>query len=84
MSWLICAWRHIHMSPDIWGKHEDAGETGVAGHESTHRFGAALGFGVEAAPTDHLRFGFDAEALALSGPGTNLGLQGVLTVGFAF
>src|SRR5207247_2175963 len=40
---------HVHMTPDLWGTHPaDDLEQDSSHHESVHRFGAALGAGLEA------------------------------------
>ena len=91
-TWLVRPYAaarvaHVHLSPDHWGPHEHSeGTPDVSDHHSVHRFGAALALGFDAplgARDSRFRIGLDTEALALGGPGANVFLQAVATLGFA-
>jgi hypothetical protein len=78
---------HVHLSPDLFAPH--TGDAGGDSHEHTslHRWGVALGGGLDTAPfrsIGRLRIGFDAEAMLLSGPGSNVGISGIALIGYAF
>jgi opacity protein-like surface antigen len=78
--------QHVHLDPDHWGAHETVGSNDPDDHHSVHRFGAAVGAGFDAPIVvgSRWRFGVDAEAMALGGPGANAFMQGVATLGLAF
>jgi hypothetical protein len=77
---------HVHLDPDHWGQHETVGSNDPEDHHSVHRFGAAIGAGFDAPIVvgSRWRFGIDAEAMALGGPGANAFMQAIATLGLAF
>jgi hypothetical protein len=90
-TWLVRPYAavraaHVHLTPDHWGEHETLGTTDIDDHHSVHRFGAAIAGGFDAplgGRDSRWRLGVETEALALGGPGANVFLQAVATVGFA-
>ena len=90
-TWLVRPYAalrvaHVHLTPDHWGEHENLGSTDIDDHHSVHRFGAAIAGGFDAplgGRNSRWRIGLDTEALALGGPGANVFLQAIATVGFA-
>ena len=74
---------HVHFWPDPWGEHDDGGD-GTSDHASMHRWGAAIGAGLDAplsALLERWRIGFDLQGMALSGPTANVLLHAALMVG---
>jgi hypothetical protein len=78
---------HVHLSPDPFGEHDYAEGSTVDAHESHHRWGGALGGGLDiglGGPTSRWRAGLDGEVGALSGPGFNVLTVLVANLGIAF
>jgi len=82
--YLAARFAHVHFWPDPWGEHNGTGGDSYS-HSSHHRWGGALALGFDAPLGRRSRFraGFDLETTLLSGPGTNVGIGGLATIGYA-
>ena len=74
--------QHVHYWPDPWGEHEGYG--GSEDHSSHHRWGGALAVGFDIGlfgPSSRWRAGVDAETMLLTGPGANVAISTLATIG---
>jgi hypothetical protein len=82
--YLAARFAHIHFWPDPWGEHVEHPD-GTHDHTSMHRWGGAIGAGLDAplsASLERWRIGLDLQAMALSGPSANVLLHAAVTLGF--
>lgn len=82
---LAARFSHIHLWPDPWGEHEGTGNDSYS-HTSHHRWAGAFAIGLDAplgSRASRFRIGFDLETTLASGPGTNIGIAGLGTIGYA-